>query len=98
MVHEYFNVAAFAQNAPGTFGTVGRNSLRGPDAVTFDTSVFKSIPLHDKYRLEFRMEAFNSLNHARFDNPDSGLTDPTFGAIQSANDPRVLQLALKLVF
>ena len=97
-IAEYFNVAAFAQNAPGTFGTASRNSLRGPDAVNFDTSVFKNIPLPDKYRLEFRVEAFNSLNHVLFSNPNSTLTNPTFGSILSANDPRVIQLALKLVF
>ena len=97
-VAEFFNTTAFAQNVIGTFGSVGRNSLRGPDSINFDTSLFKGFALRENIRLEFRAEAFNILNHARFYNPDTVLTSPTVGQILSAQDPRVVQLALKLIF
>ena len=104
---EWFNTAAFAFNAPGTFGNSGRDILRGPGLETFDLSMSKSFPLRfghfaETQKLDFRAEAFNLFNHANFRNPDNTITDPTFGQIlQTAKvggDPRILQLALKFSF
>jgi hypothetical protein len=47
---------------------------------------------------EFRAEFYNVLNNVNFGNPDAGLLDSSFGAIGSAGDPRILQMALKLSF
>jgi hypothetical protein len=51
-------------------------------------------------RTEFRAESFNAFNHANFDNPNSSISDPgSFGKVYSTvNDPREIQLALKLYF
>jgi Carboxypeptidase regulatory-like domain/TonB-dependent Receptor Plug Domain len=104
---EWFNTAAFAFNAPGTFGDSGRDILRGPGLATFDFSLSKSFPLKfgrfaETQKLDFRAEAFNLFNHANFSNPDNTITDPTFGEIlQTAKvggDPRILQLALRFSF
>ena len=48
--------------------------------------------------IEFRAEAFNLPNHVNPGNPGTTFTNNTFGKIQSAADPRILQLALKYVF
>ena len=48
--------------------------------------------------MEFRAEAFNLPNHLNPGNPVTILTNGAFGAIQSAADPRIMQLALKYVF
>jgi hypothetical protein len=49
--------------------------------------------------MDLRVEAFNLLNHARFNNPGTSLSNGnTLGQITSALDPRIMQLALKLSF
>lgn len=63
---EWFNTAAFAFNAPGTFGNSGRNILRGPGVATFDVSLAKSFPLKfghfsETQRIDFRTEAFKRI-------------------------------------
>ena len=98
-IQEYFNKAAFALATIGTFGDAGRNTLRGPDFFDVDASVFKNFPLTEKFRLQFRAEAFNIENRPNFNNPNSTVSaGVTFGRITSALDPRVLQFALKLAF
>jgi hypothetical protein len=98
-IQKYFNTAAFVPAATGTFGNVGRNSLRGPGFFDMDTSLFKQFVLTERFQLQFRSEAFNVANRANFNNPNANVSaGVTFGRITSANDPRVLQLALKLFF
>jgi hypothetical protein len=98
-VQEYFNTAAFTQATVGTFGSIGRNSLRGPNFFDVDASVAKKFLLTERFRLQFRAEAFNIENRVNFQNPNATVSSGvTFGRITSANDPRVLQFALKLLF
>ena len=51
------------------FGTLGRNSLRGPDFRNFDFSIFKTTAITEKVSLQFRAEFFNLVNHPNFANP-----------------------------
>ncbi len=97
-VDRWFNPAAFVANGPGQFGNAGRNSLEGPSAFNIDAALMRNFHLREFARLEFRAEAFNVLNHTSFGNPRSGLTDSNFGRILSANSPRIMQFALKIVF
>jgi Carboxypeptidase regulatory-like domain/TonB-dependent Receptor Plug Domain len=98
-VQEYFNTAAFVQAIKGTFGNIGRNSLRGPAFFDVDASLFKNFVFTERWRLQFRAEAFNLQNRANFQNPNATVSSGvTFGKITAANDPRVLQFALKLMF
>lgn len=97
-VQEYFNTAAFAQAIIGTFGDVGRNTLRGPDFFDVDASIFKNFLFTERWRVQFRAEAFNIENRPNFQNPSSSVSSGTYGRITTANDPRVLQFALKLFF
>jgi Carboxypeptidase regulatory-like domain len=69
---EWFNPTAFALPANGTFGNAGINSLRGPGYWNDDLSLFRDIPLTEKYRLQFRAEAFDVFNHPNLGQPDSG--------------------------
>jgi hypothetical protein len=48
--------------------------------------------------LELKGDAFNLFNHAEFQNPDTTITDSSFGQISNTYDPRILQLALHLRF
>jgi len=89
--------------AVGTgFGNAGVGILRGPSELNFDFSLFKHFPLHkirDTADLEFRSEFFNIFNHPLFQDPDTNLTDGTFGQITNTyGNPRIIQFALKLTF
>lgn len=97
-VLRYFNTAAFATNAAGTFGTVGRNIMSGPGLMNFDFGLVKNIPFSERIRLQFRAEVFNATNRVNLANPNTNQSSPQFGFITSAGSPRVSQLALKLSF
>jgi len=95
---QWFNTAAFAFPAPGTFGNAGRNILDGPGYQTVNLSLMKNTALSERVNLQFRAEAFNLFNHPNFNLPDNFLGSPTFGRITSARDPRHIQFGLKLLF
>jgi hypothetical protein len=97
----YLNPAAFALPAIGTFGNVGKGSLRGPNLVNWDTGLFKEFPLiAERLKLQFRAEFFNTLNRVNLDNPKLTFSSGGFGSIVGTgnNDPRIGQLAVKLLF
>jgi hypothetical protein len=95
---QWFNTAAFAFSAPGTFGYAGRNILEGPGYQNVNMSLLKNTRLTERVNLQFRAEAFNLFNHPNFNLPDNFLGSPTFGRITSARDPRHIQFGLKLLF
>jgi hypothetical protein len=61
----------FSRPAFGTFGNVGRNSLVGPRDYFADLSVIKAIPMTERIKGEFQVQAFNVFNHAELDAPNS---------------------------
>jgi hypothetical protein len=67
------NPAAFTTPAPGTFGNVPRNALRGPNFRQFDLVFNKRFPIREQMNVEFRTEIFNIFNRANFDIPGSRL-------------------------
>ncbi len=75
------NPAAFTAPAPGTFGNLRRNALRGPDFRQFDVVFNKRFPIRERMNVEFRTEIFNLFNRANFANPSSTLNNAT-GALQ----------------
>ena len=97
-VNAWFNPLAFRQNAIGTVGAMGRNRLRVPDGWNADYSVFKEFTTMERVRIQLRGEMFNVFNHTRLGGPTATVTSPLFGRITSALDPRIVQLALKVVF
>jgi hypothetical protein len=97
-IAQYFNKAAFTVNTVGTFGNAGRNILRGPGNRNIDFGMVKTFAIHERYKAQFRAEAFNLFNHPNFNNPNANVSAATFGTITGAGAPRVLQLALKAVF
>jgi hypothetical protein len=96
----YFNTAALKASAPGTFGSAGRNIGVGPGYANLDLSVFKSfkMPYSERHKVEFRAEFFNALNRVNLGNPTTSLISNVFGRINSAGDPRILQLGLRYSF
>jgi outer membrane receptor protein involved in Fe transport len=96
-IDQWFNPAAFAQPAFGEFGNSGRNILRGPGINNLDLSLFKNFFVGPT-TLQFRVEAFNVLNHPNFLGVATNLTAPNFGVVTSARDGRIVQLGAKLIF
>jgi hypothetical protein len=98
-IERYFNTAAFAPAALGTFGTSPRNVMRGPGAVNFDLGLMKVFPITEAVRLQFRSELFNAFNTPNFNNPNNNVNTPArFGRIEGAGSPRIVQFALKVSF
>ncbi|HEY3940595.1 MAG TPA: TonB-dependent receptor, partial [Bryobacteraceae bacterium] len=101
MLDHYFNATAFAvPSASSPFGSVARNSFRGPDFFQWDLGVNKNfrLPFLEGAALQFRSEFFNVLNHTNFGLPDQNINDAAFGSIRSTFPPRQIQFALKLLF
>jgi hypothetical protein len=100
-IHKWFSTAAFHCQTPGTAGNEHRNQIYGPGTQHVDLSLFKIIPLHDNFDLEFRTEAFNVLNTALFAFPTASLGNTANGIISSTTNsysPRVVQFAARVRF
>ena len=97
--------------APGSFGNLGHNALRGPHTISFDTAVSRIFRINDRYHVQLRMDIFNVFNHVNFAGAISpagtvtgyatlttNMSSSSFGRVASAFDPRIIQFALKLNF
>lgn len=81
------------------FGGAGRNISRGYAFYQVDLGLSKNFSLTERFKLQFRAEAFNLLNKANFAAPNANISSAAaFGTITSTYDPRKLQFALKLQF
>ncbi len=98
--YRWFDIAAFSPNAPGTFGTAGRNSVIGPHIVAWDFSTHKNFKVTESQYLQFRWEAFNAGNHPVWGTPNTNANNPAaFGTITGTRlSMRQMQLALKYFF
>ncbi len=94
----WFNPAAFALPAAGTYGNMGVGSLRGPGYWDWSQSISRRFPVAEGHQIEFRAEAFNVTNSVRLGSPDTTLSSGTFGKITSSTGPRIMQFALKYIF
>jgi hypothetical protein len=98
-ITEWFNTAAFAQPALGNFGNSGRSILRMPGINNLDFALFKNFSLPKNATLQFRVEAFNALNHPQWSGVGTDMRNPSnFGVVTSARDGRIVQLGAKLLW
>ena len=94
-------VCAFGVPAPDTFGSESNGAIRGPGFFNVDLSAFKDFTTYHEQSIGFRLDAFNAFNIVSYGNPDSGITDLTFGNVslqQPRSNPRTLQFALHYNF
>ncbi|MGO4516900.1 TonB-dependent receptor [Terriglobus sp. 2YAB30_2] len=97
----YFNPNAFRPTRAFELGDVPRASglMRSPFHFQDDLSFIKEFRFRERYGVQFRFEAYNFLNKVQFGQPTVTYGSTTFGQISSqSNQPRSLQLALKLSF
>jgi len=98
---QWFNPAAFAPQAAGTFGNVHRNSLRGPGAFNMDLSLSWVFQM-EKVGLMFRVDAFNALNNKNLAAPNLNPSNPSIDgrstSLLNNTFGRQLQLGMRLAF
>jgi hypothetical protein len=109
----FVDTSFFQLQPAGFYGNSPRNALRGPNLKTFDMSFTKRTPINDRFRTEFRFEAFNLFNRANFAPPNAvnrviytsvdangnGMLNPTFGQLtNTAAFERQLQFGFKLLW
>jgi hypothetical protein len=94
----WFNKNVFVPNTPGNYGDAPRGLIVGPRYTNSDMALFRSFPTFHDQSLTFRAEAFNVFNHTEFMDPIQTTNSSADGQIQSANDPRIMQLAMKYTF
>ncbi|HKE28239.1 MAG TPA: TonB-dependent receptor [Bryobacteraceae bacterium] len=105
---QYFNPAAFAMPAAGSFGNLGRDAVYGPGFGDIDFSAFKRTAITERIGTEFRVEIFNLTNRINWANPGATLTSGSFGQLTSTKggktpglgygEPRNVQLGLRITF
>jgi hypothetical protein len=107
----WFDPNAFAPVTAVRYGTLGRNTMRGPGVFNFDASLFRNFKITERFMLQFRTEVFNLTNTPAFNNPGANASSPTrradgsiintngFSEITSAQGTeRQIRFALKLTF
>ncbi|MEQ1948157.1 MAG: TonB-dependent receptor [Bryobacteraceae bacterium] len=94
----YFDTSLFSSAPQFALGNAARNPVSGPSYRTADVMLGKTFALTDRFRMEFRAEAFNVTNTPAFANPNGSFGNAAFGTITSALDPRVFEFVLKLHF
>jgi hypothetical protein len=101
---KWFDPSCFTVPAAYTLGNESRTDsrLRGPGTANYNVSLFKKTALTERFNLEFRAEVFNLFNRVQFAQPNAVITtaaNPTTGYVTSQlNQPRLIQLALRLVY
>jgi hypothetical protein len=100
-IDRWFDTAQITVPAAFTFGTLGRtiHSVRGDNARNLDFSLFKMFRPVERVTVQFRAEAFNITNSPLFAAPNVTVGSPLFSVVTGQeNDPRQLQLGLKILF
>jgi trimeric autotransporter adhesin len=94
----FFDTAAFAIPAAGTFGNAGRNTIIGPAETQLNASLNRDIRLTGTQVLSLRLEATNVFNSVRFGAIDTVVNSPTFGQVISIRPMRSLQFNARFRF
>ena len=97
-VQRWFDTDAVAAPPQFTFGNANRALLTGPGLSNLNLSLLKNFKFAESWNLQFRLEAFNALNHTNFQEPGGALGSPNFGVITASQAARSMQLGLKLTF
>lgn len=98
-IRRWFDTAAFAAPTCVCFGNAGRDILRGPGLTNVDLSIMRDFSFHERYRIQFRFESFNLMNHPNFGLPNSAIGNAAVGTISTVINPeRQNQAVLKFFF
>ncbi|MGB2628778.1 MAG: carboxypeptidase regulatory-like domain-containing protein [Candidatus Acidiferrum sp.] len=98
--HE-FDTSLFSLPELGTFGTAARRFFSGPGMMNVDLALQKNTKISETKALQIRIETFNTFNHAQFfgaSTVDGNISSATFGQIIGSMPPRLMQVAIRLIF
>jgi hypothetical protein len=104
---QWFNSSAFARPLRGNPGSAPKDAVRGPGVNNSDITIFKNIPLASgQRRLQLRWEIYNVFNHTQFATVDAGArfdaqgnqVNARFGQVITTRSPRIMQVAIRVVF
>ncbi len=93
----FLNRAAFASPAPGTYSDLAPFTILNPSSFQNDIAITRSFRFGSR-TLQARWEIFNVINYVNLAAPITALNSASFGQIQTAGDPRIMQFALKFEF
>jgi hypothetical protein len=93
----WFDTSTFVEPVPGTIGTVGRNTVRGPGYRNYNLTLSRTFTFTERFRLNMMMSAFNLTNTVHFNDPSGSFTG-AFGQITSSYSERQVRLGARLEF
>jgi hypothetical protein len=103
-IQSWYNIAAFAQPSPSTFGDERRNQLVGPDLSEINLSLGKNFAIREGIGLQFRVDGYNIFNHPSFGLPNTGVAFANGAPTSSSSittttiGPRQFQLNARISF
>ena len=93
-----FPASLFPKPAPGTDGSLGRNTFRGPRYVTLDAAIARTFAIAESKSIQVRLEALNALNQVNLYLPNADLSVANFGKSTQAFDARNLPVSVRFTF
>jgi len=100
----WFNAACYTVPTAYTLGNLSATDarIRGHGIANYNFALLKKTPITERFNLEFRGEVFNVFNRVQFGLPNTTVTtnaNPTTGFVTTQiNQPRLIQLALRLIY
>ncbi|MGI8746511.1 MAG: carboxypeptidase regulatory-like domain-containing protein [Bryobacteraceae bacterium] len=88
----------FSQPPAGQFGNLGPNFIDGPGYWDLGATLFRNFQLTERFKLQIRGEGFSIVNTPQWNQPNTDITNASFGHITTATGNRSIQLAAKLTF
>jgi hypothetical protein len=97
-IDQFFNTAAFAIPAAGTFGSAGRNVIIGPGSHLVNAQFTRDVTLGGTRGVSISVNTNNLLNTVNYQSIDTNVNSPTFGQVLSVNGRRTVRLSLRFRF
>ena len=95
--NKWFNTAAFAAPPTTGVGNAGIGTVMGPGWEVWNFSLRKQFAATERFRIQFRADAFNAMNHVNLNNPNT-VIGGSFGTINSDQPPRQIQFGFNVSF
>ncbi|MFB3825428.1 MAG: TonB-dependent receptor domain-containing protein [Bryobacteraceae bacterium] len=93
----WFDTSTFVEPVPGTIGTVGRNTVRGPGYQNWNATLSRVFRLTERFKLNMTLSGFNVTNSTHFGEPSGSFTG-AFGQITSSSGERRVRIGARLEF